>query len=132
MFDATRPVPIFALRDSIRVGWKCQNKTNCLILTFPPHSVYCLLRTHHSTNSFYFIVCRLLIINVGENRQLRKDNPETLATLGTQDTGNTRYTRHRTKTNKAKNTTQKSKKMSNTVPTGGSLLVLQLQGICVN
>jgi hypothetical protein len=57
------------------------------------------------------------------------DNPEKLATLGTQDTGrrqtkqgaikngqsretgNIRYTRHRTKTNKWKNTTQKTKKM---------------------
>ena len=36
------------------------------------------------------------------------DNPETLSTLGT---------RHRTKTNKTKNTTQKTKKMSNTDPT---------------
>jgi len=34
------------------------------------------------------------------------DNPETLTTLGTQDTG--------TKTNKTKSTTQKTKKMSNT------------------
>ena len=30
------------------------------------------------------------------------------------DTGNTGYTRHRTKTNKTKNITQKTKKMSNT------------------
>jgi hypothetical protein len=30
------------------------------------------------------------------------------------DTGNIRYTRHRTKTNKTTNTTQKTKKMSNT------------------
>ena len=62
-------------------------------------------------------------------------NPETLATLDTQDTGqrqtkqgaikngqsrdtgNIRYTRHRTKTNKTKNTTQKTKNMSNTDPT---------------
>jgi len=46
-----------------------------------------LVFTHHSTNSFCFVVCRLSIINVGENGQLRKDNPETLTTLGTQDTG---------------------------------------------
>ena len=64
------------------------------------------------------------------------DNPETLATLGTQDTGqslektkraikngqsrdtdNIGYTRQRTKTNKAKSTTQRTKKMSNTDPT---------------
>jgi len=64
-------------------------------------------------------------------------NPEKLATLGTQDTrqinvkeyrikngqsretGDTGYTRHRTKSNKIKNTTQKAKKkkMSNTDPT---------------
>jgi hypothetical protein len=60
------------------------------------------------------------------------DNPETLATLGTQDkdkldldtikngqsrnTGNIRHTKHKTKTNKTKkcNTTQKIKKMINT------------------
>ena len=49
-------------------------------------------------------------------------NSETLATLGTQDTGrrqsrdtgNIGYTRHRTKTNKANNTTQETKKMRNT------------------
>jgi hypothetical protein len=52
------------------------------------------------------------------------DNPETLVTLGTQDkngqsrnTRNIGYTRHGTKTNKHKNTTQKTKKMSNTSPT---------------
>ena len=63
------------------------------------------------------------------------DNPETLSTLDTQDTGQRqtkqgaiknvqsrdtgiiRYTRHRTKTNKTKNTTQKTKNMSNTDPT---------------
>jgi hypothetical protein len=68
------------------------------------------------------------------------DNPETLATLGTQDTGqrlektkgaikngksrdtdNIGYTRHRTKTNKTKSTTQKTKKMSNTDPTKNSV-----------
>ena len=60
----------------------------------------------------------------------RTDNPETLATLDTQDTGqrqtkqgatkngqsrdtgNIGHTRHRTKTNKTKNTTQKTKIMS--------------------
>ena len=61
------------------------------------------------------------------------DNPETLATLGTQDTGqrlektkgqikngqsrntgNIGYTGHRRMTNKTKNTTQKTKMMSNT------------------
>ena len=59
------------------------------------------------------------------------DNPETLATLDTQntgqinekieaaikngqsrDTGNIGYTRHRTKANKTKNTTQKTKMFS--------------------
>jgi hypothetical protein len=68
------------------------------------------------------------------------DNPETLATLGTQDTGqrlektkgaikngqsrdtdNIGYTRQRTKTNKTKSTTQKTKKMSNTDPTKNSV-----------
>ena len=52
------------------------------------------------------------------------DNPETLATLDIQDTGqrqsrdtgNIRHTRHRTKTNKTQNTTQKTEKMSNTDP----------------
>ena len=63
------------------------------------------------------------------------DNPEALATLSTQvtgqrlektkgtikngqprDTGNIGYTRHRTKTI-TKNTTQKTKEMSNTDPT---------------
>ena len=39
------------------------------------------------------------------------EKPETLATLGTQDTGDIRYTRHSTKIN---NTTQKTKNMSNT------------------
>ena len=38
------------------------------------------------------------------------DNPETMATL-------IGYTRLRTKTNKTKNITQKTKKMSNTDPT---------------
>jgi len=45
------------------------------------------------------------------------DNPETQVTLGTQDTGNIGYTKHRTKTYKQKikiikkhNTTQKNKK----------------------
>jgi len=33
------------------------------------------------------------------------------------DTGNIGYTRHRIKTNKAKNTTQKTIRMSNTDPT---------------
>ena len=71
----------------------------------------------------------------------RMDNPETLTTLGTQDTGrrqsrdtdNIGYTRHRTKTiqtlttlgtqdterrhNKTNNTTQKTKMKSNTDPT---------------
>jgi hypothetical protein len=32
------------------------------------------------------------------------------------ETGNIEYTRHRTKTNKTNNTTQKTKKMSNTDP----------------
>jgi len=40
------------------------------------------------------------------------DNPEALATLGTQDKG-----RRQKKTKKQKTTTQKSKKMSNTYPT---------------
>ena len=42
------------------------------------------------------------------------DNPETLATMGN--------TRHRTKTNKTKITTQKTKKMSNTDPTKTSII----------
>jgi hypothetical protein len=49
------------------------------------------------------------------------DNPETLATLGTQDTGrrqsrdtgNIGYTRHRKKRNKTKYTTQKTRTMNN-------------------
>ena len=47
-------------------------------------------------------------INVRENLkgQLRMDNPETLATLVTQDTGQ-KQTKH-------KNTTQKTKKISKT------------------
>jgi len=45
--------------------------------------------------------------------QSRMDNPETLATVGTQYTG--RRTKHRTKYKTQKhNTTQKTKKMSDT------------------
>jgi hypothetical protein len=40
-----------------------------------------------------------------------QDNPEILATLGTQDTG-----RRRTKNKKTHNTSKKTKKMNNTVP----------------
>ena len=55
-----------------------------------------------------------------EHKTLDKDNTETLATLGTQDTGQRQYrdtgkignTRHKIKTNK--NITQKTKKMSKT------------------
>jgi len=42
------------------------------------------------------------------------DNPETLSTLGNQDTGR-RQTKHKNTTQH--NTTQKTKKMSNTDPT---------------
>ena len=73
--------------------------------------------------------------------QSRMNNPEKLTTLGTQDTGrrqtkqgaikngqsretgNIGYTRHRTKTNKTKNTTQKIKKMNNTNPTQNQYLL---------
>jgi hypothetical protein len=54
-----------------------------------------------------------MYINVrGTEGQSRMDNPEKLATLGNQEwtiqreTGNIGYTRHRTKTNKTKNTRQ--------------------------
>jgi hypothetical protein len=46
--------------------------------------------------------------------QSRMDNPETPATVGTQDTGR-RQTKHKNTTQH--NTTQKTKKMSNTHPT---------------
>ena len=54
------------------------------------------------------------------------DNPETLATLGTQDIGR----QQQQKNNKKNHTTQKTKKMSNTDPTNsvvnpGSLRVKQ-------
>ena len=42
------------------------------------------------------------------------------------ETGNIGYTRHRTKTNKTKNTTQKTRKMSNTDPTKNLVFVLFL------
>jgi hypothetical protein len=38
------------------------------------------------------------------------DIPGTLAILDTQDTGDTRHRRHKTKTDKIKNTTQKTKR----------------------
>ena len=61
------------------------------------------------SSTTYRIVCYVSQINARENQpkvQSRIDNPETLATLGTQDigqrqsrdTGNIGYTRHRTKT----------------------------------
>jgi hypothetical protein len=49
--------------------------------------------------------CYNTTINV---RETRRRDPES------RDTGNNEYTRHRTKTNKTKNTTQKTKKISNT------------------
>jgi hypothetical protein len=42
------------------------------------------------------------------------------------ETGNTGYTRHRTKTSKTKNTTQKTKKMNNTDPIRKSIIFLSV------
>jgi hypothetical protein len=47
-------------------------------------------------------------ITFGENRRGVFNNRQST------DTGNIGYTRHSSKTNKAKNTTQKTKKMNNT------------------
>jgi hypothetical protein len=67
-----------------------------------------------------------LVHKIQDKEKQNKNNPETLATFGTQDTGqrktkqkqprdtgNIWYTRYRTKKNKTKNTTQKTKKISN-------------------